>query len=57
MTAGNLGGQLHYERDRQRRRHRDTSTTASGTINLDIYPNDDDPLLATNVTQTLGHRY
>lgn len=28
--------------------------TASGTINLDIYPNDDDPLLATNVTQTLG---
>ena len=28
--------------------------TASGTINLAIYPNDDDPLLATNVTQTLA---
>lgn len=33
-----------------------TGTPASGsaTIKLDIYPNDDDPVLATNVPQTLG---
>jgi VCBS repeat-containing protein len=29
--------------------------TSSGTVNLSIYPNDDDPVLATNVTQTLGN--
>ena len=30
------------------------SATTAGTINLAIYPNDDDPVLTTNVTQTLG---
>jgi len=28
--------------------------TTSGTVSLSIYPNDDDPVLATNVTQTLS---
>ena len=28
--------------------------TSQETINLSIYPNEDDPVLTTNVTQTLG---
>ena len=31
-----------------------TPATSSGTISLVIYPNDDDPTLANDVTQTLG---
>ncbi len=31
-----------------------TPATTTGTVNLQIHPNDDDPVLATNVTQTLS---
>ncbi len=31
------------------------SATTSGTINLSIYPNNDDPVLATNITQALDN--
>ena len=30
-----------------------TPASASGTINLNIYPNDDDPVLATDIDQTM----